>query len=68
MAPGEVLLPDWPWTHPTYTFSIPTTEPGRGPVVSVELDPLKLSMDVDRGNNRLAFEIGTLRSIQRQIP
>jgi len=64
---GETLLPDWPWTHPEYQFSIPTHIGVHGPVVRVEIDPDRLIMDIQRSNNQLEFQEGVLRSIQRPI-
>ncbi|MFZ8836506.1 MAG: M1 family metallopeptidase [Flavobacteriales bacterium] len=43
----EVLLPDWPWTHPTYTFEIPTLSG----IAAVELDADRQTADVNRENN-----------------
>ncbi len=63
----ETLLPDWPWTHPEYKFSIPTNTEVHGPVVRVEVDPDRRIMDVQRSNNQLELQTGVLRSIQRPI-
>ena len=49
---GEALLPDWPWTHPTYAFDVPT---GSG-IASIELDAARQTADVDRSNNRVEFD------------
>lgn len=44
----RVVHPDWPWTNPTYEFSInrPISD-----IVSVEIDPSKRMADVNRDNN-----------------
>jgi hypothetical protein len=52
LADGEALLPDWPWTHPTYSFDVPT----RSGIASVELDAARQMADVDRSNNRVEFD------------
>jgi len=52
LADGEALLPDWPWTHPTYSFDVPT---GSG-IASVELDAARQTADVERSNNRVEFD------------
>ena len=47
---GEMqLLPDWPWTHPTYEFEVDA------PVDAIEqviIDPDRGTADVNLGNNR----------------
>lgn len=49
----RVVHPDWPWTNPTYEFSI-----GRpiSDIVSVEIDPSKRMADVNRDNNAWTAE------------
>jgi hypothetical protein len=44
----RVVHPDWPWTHPTYEFTInrPASE-----IASVEIDPSGRMADVNRENN-----------------
>ena len=44
----RTVLPDWPWTHPTYTFTVPTK---LKKVVKVELDPSGRMSDLNRENN-----------------
>lgn len=44
----RVLLPDWPWTHPTYTFQI---DDALDSIKSIEIDESGLLADVDRSNN-----------------
>lgn len=61
LADGEALLPDWPWTHPTYTFEVPT---GSG-IYSVELDKARQTADVDRSNNRVEFDPEINRLFER---
>ena len=61
LARNETLLPDWPWTHPTYSFSIPTSSP----IVSVELDAARQTADVDRENNAATFDQQWQRIYQR---
>ena len=50
IAKGEkrTLLADWPWTHPIYGFSIPTSLSN---IRSIEIDPSQYLADVDRANN-----------------
>lgn len=47
---GEMqLLPDWPWTHPTYEFEV------EAPVEAIEqviIDPDRGTADVNLENNR----------------
>lgn len=49
----RVVHPDWPWTHPTYEFSInkPVSE-----IASIEIDPSKRMADVNRENNAWTAE------------
>ena len=47
------VVADWPWTHPTYSFDVPT---GSG-IASVELDTARQMADVDRSNNRVEFDL-----------
>ena len=44
----RITLPDWAWTHPTYTFSIPAS---KGKIKRVEIDPNYHLIDIDRDNN-----------------
>ena len=41
-------LPDWPWTHPDYSF---TLEKGVGEISEVVLDPTMGMVDIDYTNN-----------------
>jgi hypothetical protein len=43
------LLPDWPWTHPTYEFELPL-DPEE--IVSIEIDPSGRMVDTNRENNQ----------------
>ncbi|WP_338110676.1 M1 family metallopeptidase [Roseivirga pacifica] len=45
----RVVHADWPWTNPTYEFSIdrPLSD-----IISVEIDPSKRMADVNRDNNK----------------
>ena len=45
----RVVLPDWPWTHPTYEFTIdqPIDE-----IASIEIDESGYLADVNKGNNK----------------
>ena len=61
LADNETLLPDWPWTHPTYSFAIATSSP----IVSIELDAMRQTADVDRENNTVAFDGEWQRIYQR---
>lgn len=45
---GHTVLPDWPWTHPSYEFLIDEKFKN---VRSVVIDPSERMLDVDRGNN-----------------
>lgn len=45
----RVLLPDWPWTHPTYTFEIDSP---LNNIQSIEIDESGLLADIERGNNK----------------
>ena len=52
-AKGQyVVLPDWPWTHPTYELAVPAKIKK---ISRVEIDPSGRLMDVDRDNN--AYEV-----------
>ncbi|MEL7148633.1 MAG: M1 family peptidase, partial [Bacteroidota bacterium] len=42
------VLPDWPWTHPTYSFKTKKT------IQSIEIDPSKRMADVNRDNNTIS--------------
>ncbi len=42
------VFEDWPWTYPTYTFSIPGLA---DTIKTIEIDPSKRMADVDRSNN-----------------
>ena len=61
LSDNETLLPDWPWTHPTYSFTIATSSP----IVSIELDAMRQTADVDRENNTVAFDGEWQRIYQR---
>ena len=61
LADNATLLPDWPWTHPTYSFTIATSSP----IVSIELDAMRQTADVDRENNTVAFDGEWQRIYQR---
>jgi hypothetical protein len=43
-----VLLKDWPWTYPTYEFSIDVAQ---FEIESIEIDPSKRMADIDQTNN-----------------
>lgn len=45
----RVVLPDWPWTHPTYQFTIDTPI---GNIKSIEIDESGYMADVNRENNK----------------
>lgn len=49
----RIQHPDWPWTHPTYEFSIdrPISD-----IVSVEIDPSGRMADSNRDNNKWEAE------------
>lgn len=57
LGSGEVLLPAWPWTHPTYTVAIPASHPG----CTIELDAQGWTADADRKNNRVTFGDGMIQ-------
>jgi len=50
------ILDKWPWTYPTYTFSIPGNTDN---IESIEIDPSKRMADIDRSNNVL--NIGNIK-------
>ena len=62
LAEGETLHAAWPWTHPTYTLTLPRSLPG----CTVEVDAAKLTADADRGNNRVELSSGTLQEWQSE--
>jgi aminopeptidase N len=61
LGENETLLPDWPWTNPTYSFTVPTTSR----IVSVELDADRQMADVNRDNNSVQFDAQWQRIYQR---
>jgi len=61
LGDGETLLEDWPWTHPTYAFSVPS----KSGIVKVELDPDRLTADTDRSNNVVEFDSEIKRLYER---
>jgi hypothetical protein len=48
----SVLLPDWPWTHPTYTVALPLAADA---IKSLEIDPSERMADIDRSDNQIAI-------------
>ncbi|MEL4306952.1 M1 family metallopeptidase [Joostella sp. CR20] len=44
----RVLLPDWAWAYPTYTFTIDAPQSS---IKGIVIDPSGLMADVDRSNN-----------------
>ena len=44
----HTVLPDWPWTHPTYEFTIPKK---MKKIDRIQLDPKDRAGDFDSGNN-----------------
>jgi hypothetical protein len=61
LGENETLLPDWPWTNPTYSFTIPVSSS----IVSVELDQKRQTADVNRKNNLVNFDAQWQRIYQR---
>ena len=57
LAEGEELHAAWPWTHPTYTLSLPSSLPG----CTVEVDAARLTADADRTNNVVSLDDGVLQ-------
>ncbi len=57
LSEGESLQKAWPWTHPTYTLTLPASLPG----CTVEVDAARLTADADRSNNRVELSSGTLQ-------
>lgn len=47
-AMERIITKDWPWTHPTYTFSLNTSLAN---IKSIEIDASLRMADVDRSNN-----------------
>lgn len=44
----QINLPDWPWTHPEFEFSIPV---GLKKIQKIEIDPSERMADVNSENN-----------------
>ena len=61
LGTNEKLLSDWPWTSPTYDFTIPISSS----IVSVELDQKRQTADVNRDDNLVDFEAKWQRIYQR---
>ncbi len=57
LAEGETVHAAWPWTHPTYTLTLPNSMPG----CTVEVDAARLTADADRSNNLVELSSGTLQ-------
>ena len=49
---GRIILPDWEWTHPTYTFELETI---KRKVVSIEIDPSTRLADLNNTNGIYPF-------------
>ncbi|PWJ44153.1 M1 family metallopeptidase [Sediminitomix flava] len=49
-------LNDWPWTHPSYTLTIPTSAKN---IKKIEIDPSLRMADIDRSNNSVEFQQAT---------
>jgi len=47
------VLPDWPWTHPSYSVSLPFTKED---IQSVSIDPSQRMADVNLSNNLFKTE------------
>jgi hypothetical protein len=45
---GAEVLKDWPWTYPTYSFTLPYSI---SEIVSITIDPSGRMADVDQSNN-----------------
>ena len=50
---ATIVLPNWAWAHPTYTFDIkkPKTE-----ISSITIDPRGYMADVNKENNELKID------------
>ncbi|MBT8266124.1 MAG: M1 family metallopeptidase [Bacteroidia bacterium] len=48
-----IILKDWPWAYPTYSFEI---DDSKGEVVSVSIDPNEFMADINRVNNTLTID------------
>lgn len=57
LAEAETVHAAWPWTHPTYTLTLPNSMPG----CTVEVDAARLTADADRSNNLVELSSGTLQ-------
>lgn len=49
---GFTVLEDWPWTHPTYQFTIPRS---KSEISRIEIDPSGRMADIYRKNNVIGF-------------
>ena len=49
----RIIHPDWPWTHPTYEFTVSRSIED---IASVEIDPSGRMADVNRDNNKWVAE------------
>ncbi len=45
----RTVLEDWAWTHPTYTFTIPTK---KGKIKSIQIDPTGRMADINLEDNK----------------
>jgi hypothetical protein len=57
-----ILLSDWGWTYPEYTFKIPANLDG---IEKIEIDPTERMADVDRANNGYPFKNVSLKGEKR---
>ena len=56
-ASAFTTLPAWQWTNPTYMFSLPGKVDA---IVSITLDPLRRTADMDRENDRVELPQGAV--------
>ena len=49
----RIVHPDWPWTHPTYEFSVSRSIED---IASIEIDPSGRMADTNRENNKWEAE------------
>lgn len=48
----RIILKEWQWTHPEYSFSI---NKKLSEIKSIEIDPSKRMADVNRNNNKITI-------------
>jgi len=49
----RTVLPDWPWTHPTYSFTVPA---GAQQIKHIQIDPSERLADINLNNNTFVVQ------------